>query len=744
MGEVYRARDTRLGREVALKLLPEGLASAPDRLARFEREARTVASLNHPNIVVLHSIEEDSGTRFLTMELVDGRSLADSVTPGGLSPAQLLDIAVPLADALVAAHEKGVVHRDLKPANVMLTRDGRVKVLDFGLAKLFQEDTNLAVSQAATMANPISESGVVVGTAPYMAPEQIRGETVDARSDIFSFGVLIYELSVGKRPFTGQTSIDVSSAILRDMPPEVSTVRSDLPSDLAHIIDRCLEKNPRERFQTALDVANELRSVRRTLERGAPAAPRPGAHKEASIAVLPFVNRSAGADDEYFSDGLADELLNVLAKIRGLRVAGRTSAFYFKGKNTTFAEIGRALNVETVLEGSVRKAGQRVRISVQLVKVADGYQLWSETYDRTLEDILAVQDDIARTVVKELRKALLGEEEDSKTSGEARAEVAKAAAGRATDPEAYRLYLLARYLLDQSTREELTNAIGYLNDALARDPKFAQALVELSRAFMNEGDFGWTPVAEAYGQAREAVERALALEPDLADAHASLARIQFGYDWDWKAAEQSLAHALELDPANRRALTLAYLPSFVQGKSDEAIAFCRRALEQNPLSPAIWHNLGRTSYSAGHYEEADEAFRRALELSPRRINTHGYRALSLLEWGHVEDATRELELEPEPFVRLYVGAIIHWTLGRKAEGGADLDEMIEKHSKNAAYQIAEIQAMRGDSDAAFRWLDRAITERDGGLTDARSSRRLRSLHADPRWKEFLKKLGLGT
>jgi serine/threonine protein kinase/tetratricopeptide (TPR) repeat protein len=741
MGEVYRARDTRLGREVALKLLPEGLSSSPDRLARFEREARTVASLSHPNIVVLHSIEEDRGTRFLTMELVEGRSLVDSVAPGGMPVGQLLDLAIPLADALVAAHEKGVVHRDLKPANVMLTRDSRVKVLDFGLAKLLHEDGNLAMSQAATMAAPISESGVVVGTAPYMAPEQIRGETVDARSDLFSFGVLIYELATGKRPFTGQTSIDVGSSILRDAPPEISTVRSDLPNDLERIVRRCLEKNPRERVQTALDVANELRSIRRTIERGAPSAPKTGSGKEASVAVLPFVNRSASSDDEYFSDGLADELLNVLAKIRGLRVAGRTSAFHFKGKDATIAEIGRALNVETVLEGSVRKAGPKVRISVQLVKVADGYQLWSETYDRTLDDILAVQDDIARSVVKELRKALLGEEEDSKTSGEARAEVAKAAMGRATDPEAHRLFLLARHLLDQGSHEDLTHAVGYLNAALARDPHFAQAWVELARAFSTEGDRGWVPVATAFGQAREALEKALTLEPDLADAHAQMGRIYFHYEWDWKEAERCLSRALQLEPRNRRALSLAYITARPRGDLEKEIVLCRRGLEDNPLSAAMYSNLGRALHFAGRFEESDEAFRKTLEISSRMVNAHAFRALNLLALSRAQDALKEAELEPEEATRLYVRPIIHWSLGHKSEADTDLEEMVEKYAKIAAYQIAEIHAVRGEADAAFRWLERAFRERDGGLLDLPVSPRLRGLHADPRWAPLMKKMG---
>src|SRR5437867_4112767 len=276
MGEVYRARDPRLKRDIAIKVLPADVTSSPDRLARFEREATTVAGLNHPNIVVLYSIEEDSGTRFLTMEMVEGRSLAALVTPGGLPLAQVLDLAIPLADALVAAHEKGVVHRDLKPANVMVTREGRVKVLAFGLAKLTQPEPDLENMQAVMMTAPPSSAGELVGTAPYMAPEQILGGPVDPRTDLFSFGILVYELATGRRPFAGQTLWEVSSAIIRESPPSLTSVRTDLPGEFAHVIERCLEKQPRERFQTALDVLSELRSVRRTLERGVPAPRRSG------------------------------------------------------------------------------------------------------------------------------------------------------------------------------------------------------------------------------------------------------------------------------------------------------------------------------------------------------------------------------------------------------------------------------------------------------------------------------------
>ena len=739
MGEVYRARDPRLDRQVAVKVLPTEMASSPDRLARFEHEARAVAGLNHPNIVTLHSVESDGDVRFLTMELVEGQTLSDLVTLGGLPLQRILELAIPMTDALVAAHERGVVHRDLKPATVMVTRDGRVKVLDFGLAKIAAKE---ARPEAATLAAtfPMSGEGQVFGTVPYMAPEQIRGEPVDARTDLFALGILLYELSAGRRPFRGKTSADVSSSILRDEPEPLDGIRSDLSADFLRIVSRCLEKSPRDRFQTALGVSNELRALRRTLERGAPE--RPANDKVATIAVLAFVNRSASADDQYFSDGLADEILNVLAKIQGLRVSARASSFYFKGKDVPLAEIGKALNVATLLDGSVRKSGDRVRISVQLVQASDGYHLWSETYDRTLDDIFAVQDDIAQSVVKELRSKLLGEEADSDGSVQARAEVAKAAKGRGTNPEAHRLFLLGRHLVGLLTREDTAKGIGYLKRALDLDPKLALAWTELSRAYSNQAGLGWSPVADGYRRSREAAEQALALEPDLSEAHARVGWIRMVYDWDRRGAEASFQRALELAPGNSLALRMSGVLAEEMGRFEEAIEFFRRALEQDPLSAPAYHTFGLTLHGAESYTEAEEVYRKALELAPQRATTRANLSLTLLALGRADEAIAEARREPDEALRLWALAIIHHAQGQRAESDEALRLLIEKYADNAACQIAEVQGARGSVDAAFEWLERAYAQRDSGLSAIHQrSPRLRSLYGDPRWSEFMKKMG---
>jgi TolB-like protein/Tfp pilus assembly protein PilF len=461
-----------------------------------------------------------------------------------------------------------------------------------------------------------------------------------------------------------------------------------------------------------------------------------------SIAVLPFVNRSSSAEDEYFSDGLADELLNVLAKIRGLRVAARSSAFTFKGKGATVADVGKALNVAAVLEGSVRKAGSRMRITVQLVNVADGYHLWSETYDRTFDDIFAVQDDIAQSVVQELRTRLLGGAADAKASQEVTAQVAAAAKGRATDPEAHRLFLQARYLASRNNRDDTAKAIGYLKQALELDRAFALAWTELAGQYSAEAGQAWAPVAEGYAQARDAIARALSLEPDLAEALAQMGSIQVSADLDWRGAEVSCRRALELAPGNARVVNVAGILAINQGRLEEAIRRYRQALEQDPLRPAAYSNLATALRVAGRFAEAEVAYRKALELAPQGTVVHGQLSLNLLAQGRGDEALAEALREPEEWVRLWVLAIIHHAAGRRAESDAALQALIEKHQDQAAYQVAGVYAARNELETAFQWLERAFDLRDPGLSEMKCEPLFRTLHADPRWEAFLRKMGL--
>jgi serine/threonine protein kinase len=397
MGEVYLALDKRLDRRVALKFLPPKYAAQKDLLGRFRREAKVLASLNHPNIVTIYAVEEIGDSHFLAMEYIEGRNLADIMSERPIALKQFFELSVPLADALSVAHERGIIHCDLKPANIMVSSEGRVKILDFGLAKLRQLRRQDADSRLET--EPVTLEGTIHGTVPYMSPEQVRGEAIDHRSDIFSLGVILYELVTGRRPFQGETTAGLMNSILTDTPAPAHNARSELPSHLSHVIGRCLIKETQRRLQATLDLRNELEALQQDLVTG----PVKVVH---SIAVLPFVDMSPEKDQDHFCEGMAEEIINALAGIEGLRVTSRTSAFQFKGKNLDSRSIGEGLGVDTLVEGSVRKSGSHLRITAQLINVNDGYQRWSRRYDRELKDVFAIQDEIAQHIVESLRFAL--------------------------------------------------------------------------------------------------------------------------------------------------------------------------------------------------------------------------------------------------------------------------------------------------------------------------------------------------
>ena len=460
-----------------------------------------------------------------------------------------------------------------------------------------------------------------------------------------------------------------------------------------------------------------------------------------SIAVLPFVNIGNEPDIDYFSDGLAEELLTVLSKIRDLRVAARTSSFSFKGKPSTVSEIGQALHVGTVVEGSIRMSGGRVRIAVQLVKVEDGYQLWSSTYDRKMDDIFAVQDDIAQSVVEELRTVLIGEEPSVEMGTQILNDVAQATKGRSVDPEAQRLMLLGRYFLDRTTREGAERAIENFKNAVALDPNFALGWAELGRAYSVQAGKSWVAIDEGFKLSREATERALTLEPELAEGHAQLGRILAVYEWDLRGALAAYARALEFAPGSTTVMDGASVLEFKLGRFDRALELSRRVLTQDPLSAAVWHNLGLICHSAGLLAESEKAFRRALDLSPQRLVTSAMLGMVLADEGRASESLELAESEPDSFWRLWSLAILRAVNGELEESDRALQAVLSEHTEGDSYQIAEIYAVRGETDKAFEWLERAIEYRDTGVTHARVCPRFRPLHADPRWPALLKTIG---
>lgn len=637
----------------------------------------------------------------------------------------------------------------------MIRKDGYAKVLDFGLAKLADDQLSKSRSKASRVD---TRPGVVMGTVAYMSPEQARGKNVDTRTDIFSLGIVLYEMLTRRQPFTGETNSHAIVAIIEKDPPPFDSESLNIPPALERITRSCLAKDAANRYQTAGDLIDELKTLRKRLEFEAELerSVAPGAEARtavfdavedqpettgATVAVMPFENMSPGKDGDYFSDGLAEELLNVLSKIRGLRVAARTSAFSFKGKQTTIAEIGRTLNVESILEGSIRMAGNRVRISVQLVNVADGYQLWSDTYDRTMDDIFAVQDDIAQSVVEELRVHLLGQPPGQNTTKQVKQEIANAARGRADDPEAQRLMLLGLYFLDKTTPEDMTKAISYFQEALGRDPGFARCWAELGLAYSVQAGKAWVPFEEGFAKAREALEQALALEPHLAEGHAGLGRILATHDMDLISALASYEKALELAPGNSRVLDGASILKFKLGDFDEALELSRRVVAQDPLSGSIWHNLGFISHGAGLLAEAEYAFGKALELGPQRMLSTAMLSTVLLDEGRNDEAVATAAAEPDEFWRLWAEAIVFYRSGRKQEAEDALERLLGD-ADDGAFQVAEVFARRDEADKAFEWLERAAHERDPGTTHTMVSPQLRDLHDDPRWRPLLVKLGL--
>jgi len=714
-GEVWRAWDATLQRQVALKFLQPSAPGGGEASADLLIEARALARVRHSSVVTVFGIAEDQGRVGMWMECVPGVTLAREIERVGALPArQVAWIGLQLCSALEAVDAAGLIHRDIKPANILLEGEERVILTDFGLG--WRPDLEDETAPKSS------------GTPMFMAPEVLAGEIPTHQSDLYSLGLTLWWALAGQPPYRAKTLKELRDEVARGPSASLASLQPRAPKELIETILDAMRPSCSERARSAKDLGARFRAIVGDL-----------APQRISIAVLPFVNRGSGGDDEYFSDGLADELISMLAKIRGLRVAARTSAFSFRGRQVTIGEIGRALNVQTVLDGSVRRSGDRIRISVQLIQVSDGLHLWSESYDRTLNDVFAVQDEIADSVVKELRRALMGDD-PAEGRREASAELASASKGRSTHPAAHRLYLIGRHFINRLNREDLTRAIQNLKEAVALDPDFALAWAELGGAYTRAATYGLIPKAEAIQEARDAVGHALTIEPDLAEGHARMAAIQMFHDWDWKGAERSYARALELAPGDSVALNGAGVLAMALGRVEESMALHRRVSEQDPLNVTPHFNLGLSLVRAGRFTEAEAVLRRTLELAPQRFQTRAILGLALASQGRATEALQEVMLEPDEGMRLHVRAIAHHLLGNRPESDAAFHEFAERYGNDYAVQIAEAAAVRGEGEAVFEWLDRAYAQRDFGILEITTNPSFRPFHRDARWGALIRKL----
>jgi serine/threonine-protein kinase len=723
MGLVFRARDTHLGRTVALKVLPSGLTADKDLRARFVREAKAASALNHLNIITIYDIGEADGVEFIAMEFVQGQTLRDILAGQKLALSEALDYSIQIVQALHAAHSAGIIHRDIKPANIMIvetpTGPRKAKLLDFGLAKLIEPHRQGDAAEAETM------KGVVLGTAAYMSPEQAEGKLIDARSDIFSLGAVLYEMASGKRPFQGKSTFAVLHAVLHDEPAPLTGI----PAELHSVLLRCLRKDPGLRFQTAGDLELALEACR-------PLSVAASGHPAKSIAVLPFANASGDKDNDYFSDGLAEEMINSLTKLQGLQVTARTSAFALRYKDLDIREIGSKLNVEYILQGSVRRAGNRMRVTAQLVNVETGYHLWSERYDREMTDVFAIQDEISQAIVETLRLRLI--------KGPLQA------SRHPANFEAYSLYLKGRHFQEKRTPEGYAKAKACFDQALALDSKYALALLGLAEFYWLNAFYGFQYPKEALLRSKEATLRALEIDNSLPEAHAILGALLGMADCDWAAAEESFQRALELDPNSSYAL-FRYANFYLRpnGRVEEAIKLLERALEIDPLSVVTLWAVAYYHYSSKQYDRAIKHLLAVIDLEPSFYLAYCVMGLDYAQLGMEESSIAALEKAGElvpsnPFTT----GLLAYAKGKagKTEESLKLIEKLQIQmertyvpAKSFMFAYAGVE----DWSAVLDWAEKSVDDRDPmSIMNLLMEPTLDPVRSNPRYAAIFRKMNL--
>ncbi len=784
MGVVYKAEDTKLTRTVALKFLAAHTLESEQEKARFLREAQAASLLDHPNICTLYDTYEVEGVTFIAMAYCDGQRLDEKTASGQITVDEAVDIAIQVAEGLKEAHEKGVVHRDIKSANIIVTEKGQAKIMDFGLAKL-------------TGRTKLTETSTIMGTVDYMSPEQARGEPVDHRTDIWSLGVVLFEMLTGRAPFDAESEAALIHKIIYEEPADLESLAPDMPSGLIAVVSRAMAKDRDDRYASISELLDDIRNyefldaeeaglikgrgktkpmgatgqatprrIRPGIAAGAvalfaclcvaailflrqpelekpkdtesaivPPAPISEGKAFSSIAILPFVDMSEGKDQEYFCDGMSEELINALAQLEGLRVIARTSAFYFKGKDVKISDIGKELNVEAILEGSVKKAGNQLRITAQLIDVAGGHHLWSGRYDREMDDVFAIQDEITLAIVENLKPRLLGSHET------------KVPKQKPVDFEVYDLYLLGRHLVWEGTTEEDVNkAIEHFEEVIEKAPDYAPAYAGLAGAYYFLQAAGVISAKEAFPKGRAILQKALELDDTLGDAYAALAHHEMSYERDWEAAEKRLKRGIEVNPNNALLHVFNGRHLGYRAQFEEAIDEMKLAHELDPLSPFINSEMGVMYGLARQYDKAIEVFQRAIAIAPDYPLARGpliwvYRKNSLFE----EALKENQKLKKESGRRVNIHDVWFYAdMGKKDEAHEALDYVLARSEERnlPAYHFACAYSLLGETDKAFESLEKAYEEHEFMLLWLKVDSELDNIRSDPRFNAMLKKIGL--